>query len=103
VPPTWDERLLTALKVGISHAEFWDLTPGEVSLSLEAYRWNHEQNLRAQISAAYSNAAFQGGNKYDDVLRMWGLKAAVKKVAAPDQVHSVMGNAMRHQRIASKQ
>lgn len=45
----WDAYLRAALVAGLTHQEFWDLTPHEVALSIEAY---HQREERADWRAA---------------------------------------------------
>lgn len=42
----WDAFLLSALRIGLSHDEFWGLTPKEVSMSIEAFNRNKEEELQ---------------------------------------------------------
>ena len=49
--------LADALKVGLSVAEFWDLTPKELRLHFEADAWRQGQQIRRDATLAWHIAA----------------------------------------------
>lgn len=42
----WNELLLSALRVGLTHEQFWSLTPKEIAMSIEAYNENKKDELQ---------------------------------------------------------
>jgi hypothetical protein len=53
----WQEIRISALKIGISHEEFWRMTPVELKQSIESYWWrvDQERQYLAHLAAAIVN------------------------------------------------
>lgn len=51
--------LRQALRAGIGHAEFWDLTPCEAFEAIDAALWRERHDQRKQVVLAWRVAALQ--------------------------------------------
>lgn len=55
--------LLTAAKARIRPAEFWEMTPVELSICIEGYMEDKAAELKQQITVAYLGAAWHRAKK----------------------------------------
>jgi hypothetical protein len=73
------DRLLTqALRCGLTIGEFWELTPHEVYLSIDAYLWRTGQQQRHDFTVAWLNAKLQRAKKIPSLKVMLMDKKAQK-------------------------
>lgn len=49
----------TALKIGISHGEFWELTPFELTLSVEDYQEKRQEKLENDLTKCWLSAFYR--------------------------------------------
>lgn len=65
------ERLLKhALRVGVTATEFWDLTPRETIMTLEAALWRQEQHQKDQIALAWYVAALSRAKRLPNLKQL---------------------------------
>ena len=46
----------TAIKAGVSLSDFWNMTPGEIYLVIEAWNEQEEERVKAQLGINYALA-----------------------------------------------
>lgn len=77
-PPewNWEFALKTAILVGLSIQQFDEMTPYELSLSLEAYTESKEAQLKEDLTLVWL------GEYYHRTKRLPSLKDELKKITA---------------------
>lgn len=64
-----------ALKCGLTVAEFWQMTPRETFMAIEAYLWRYEREVKDQIRMAWLNAALVRAKHLPPLARLLAGKA----------------------------
>lgn len=72
----WQSLLESALKCGISVAEFWALTPRETYATIEATSWRLEREHRRDAWLAWHIAALSRAKRLPTLQRMIGAGKA---------------------------
>lgn len=67
---TWEAFLEEALKAGVRVQEFWDLTPAEATMAIEAAIWQAEQEHRMRAWAVWHVAALSRVKKLPALSRL---------------------------------
>lgn len=64
----------SAVRAEIKPSDFWDMTPLELTVSVEAFVETHSERFKEAVTVAYMNAAWQRSKK------MPGLKGVLRKI-----------------------
>jgi hypothetical protein len=66
----------SALKAGIRPLEFWDMTPRETYMAIDAARWRAEQEARRDVALAWHIAALTRARRMPQLKQLLGTRPA---------------------------